>query len=123
MSCQLVAGTVILSSSNGEKKFLVKKTESDFDFITTSMNDEITSLASILQELKTEAMMDVSSIDLVELTNVSIDEQKMPLFVFEMNEISYQKNEELGNGFTWETPKTFREVLTKFNVSGVPIFE
>ncbi|WP_314066838.1 hypothetical protein [uncultured Vagococcus sp.] len=121
MSNQLVAGTVMLNSANGDKRFLVKRNEENFDFVTTTMNEDFTSLACILKELKSEVMMDVNSIDLVELTNVSVNNRKMPLFVFEMEE---QKNDSvLGDSYAWETPNTLRSVLNKFQISGVPIFE
>lgn len=121
LSNQLVAGTVMLNSANGDKRFLVKRNEENFDFVTTTMNEDFTSLACILKELKSEVMMDVNSIDLVELTNVSVNNRKMPLFVFEMEE---QKNDSvLGDSYAWETPNTLRSVLNKFQISGVPIFE
>ncbi|MBE9390109.1 hypothetical protein [Vagococcus salmoninarum] len=121
MSNQLVAGTVILNSANGDKKFLVRKSENKFDFVTTPMNQDLTNLACILQELKSEVMMDVNSIDLVELTNVIVENKKMPLFVFEMED----RGEKLvlEEEYVWETPTTLRAVLNKFQVSGVPIFK
>ena len=121
LSNRLVAGTVMLNSVSGDKKFLVKKSEKEFVFVTTPRNEEQTSLACILQELKSEVMMDVSTIDLVELTNVSIEKEKMPLFVFEMDEKIDVKR--LGEDYAWETPNTLRNVLNKFQISGVPIFE
>ncbi|CAM3282274.1 hypothetical protein [Vagococcus fessus] len=122
MSCQLVAGTVILNTEDGNKKFLVKKESQTFDFVTTEMNGEITSLATILQELKLNALLDVNLIDLVELTNITIDDKKMPLFVFEMSEKYESHAETIQDDFSWESPKVMRDVLARFNISGVPLF-
>lgn len=121
MRNQLVAGTVMLNSANGDKKFLVRKINENFDFVMTPIDGDHTSLACILQELKSEVRVDVNSIDLVELTNVQMDSKKMPFFVFEMEETVAIS--ELAESYAWETPKTLRTVLNNFKISGVPIFE
>ncbi|WP_326716542.1 hypothetical protein [Vagococcus jeotgali] len=116
-----VAGTVILNQENGHKKFLVKKENKDVAFINVSGNSNVTSLACILDELNDVVGLDSSHMDLVELTNINIHEEKVPFYVFSMDETKLLHDME-DNVFLWETPSILREVLQKFNVSGVPYF-
>lgn len=116
-----VAGTVILNQENGHKKFLVKKENKDVAFINVSGNSNVTSLACILDELNDVVGLDSSHMELVELTNINIHEEKVPFYVFSMDETKL--SHDMGdNAFLWETPSILREVLQKFNVSGVPYF-
>ena len=121
MCNQLVAGTVMLNSANGDKKFLVHKDDDKFNFVMTPIDGDRTSLACILTALKSEVEVDVNSIELVELTNVQMDSKKMPFYVFEIEEVA--ATGELTESYVWETPSTLRSVLNKFQISGVPIFE
>ena len=54
------------------------------------------------------------------LTNTHINQENVPLFVFETE----QKNqrEELGEGYIWEEPGQMRSVLGTYEVEGVPFF-
>ncbi|MBO0475929.1 hypothetical protein DOK76_02525 [Vagococcus sp. DIV0080] len=114
-----VAGTVILNQEDGHKKFLVKKENSQVEFVMTKVDNEYTSLACILNEFRDEVHLDTSSMELVELTSVYFGELKMPLFVFSLDEDKDDLNIE-ENVFSWEDPKTLREVLKNFEISGVP---
>ncbi|MCO7151910.1 hypothetical protein PML95_08960 [Vagococcus lutrae] len=118
---QLVAGTVILNGVDGSKKFLVKQNQTEFDFIMTTIEETYTSLASILHRLKTDVLVDVTNLNLVELTNVQVDDKKIPLYVFEIDENQEVKN--IAKSFQWETPETLRKVLSRGQVTGVPIFQ
>ncbi len=52
LSKQKVAGTIMLNGVDGEKKFLVEKKEKTFQFVLANIEEHLTSLASILEELK-----------------------------------------------------------------------
>lgn len=121
MHNKCVAGTVMLNGNNGEKKFLLKTNDSQLDFIMAKIDDEHTSLACILEILKEEAHISLNAISLVELSNIQVDNQKIPLYVFEMDE------EKLGEysteHYSWELPSDLRKVLDFRSVSGVPIFQ
>lgn len=118
---QLVAGTVMLNAANGDKRFLVKKYHENFEFVKTHIDEDLTSLACILKELKSHVMMDVDTIDLLELTNIEVNSKKVPLFVFEVEETA--TNNQIAENYVWETPNILRNVLKEFQISGVPIFE
>lgn len=114
-----VAGTVILNLQDGHKKFLVQKEDGNVSFIQATIDNNYTSLACILEKLTQSVGLDSDLMDLVELTNINIENDKLPLFVFSLNEedIKYCS---LDSEFLWEEPATLRMVLQHFNVSGVP---
>lgn len=114
-----VAGTVILNLQDGHKKFLVQKTDDTVSFIQTTINNNFTSLACILEKLTQSAGLDSDAMDLVELTNINIENEKLPLFVFSLDEECIDSYS-LDSEFLWEEPATLRMVLQDFNVSGVP---
>ena len=118
---QLVAGTVMLNAANGDKRFLVKKDHDNFEFVKTHIDEGLTSLACILKELQSQVMMDVDSIELLELTNIEVNHKKVPLFVFEVEEAAVSND--MAESYVWETPNILRNVLKDFQISGVPIFE
>ena len=101
----LFFGTVILNGVDGSKKFLVKQNQTEFDFIMTTIEETYTSLASILHRLKTDVLVDVTNLNLVELTNEEVDDKKIPLYVFEIDENQEVKN--IAKSFQWETPKHY----------------
>lgn len=114
-----VAGTVILNQQDGHKKFLVQKNQGSVGFIQTSINSNYTSLACILEKLTQSVGLDSDAMDLVELTNINIENEKLPLFVFSLDEEEIDSCI-LSSEFLWEEPATLRMVLQHFNVSGVP---
>lgn len=114
-----VAGTVILNQEDGHKKFLVRKSSSHVEFVMTEVDAQYTSLACILNEFKEKIHLNTGKMELVELTSVNLGKSKMPLYVFSLDED--KENEYLDKGmFTWEEPETLREILKKFQVTGVP---
>ncbi len=122
MTSLKVAGTVMLNSTDGVKKFLVEKIRPGYKFVTAEISNERTGLACILEALKNDAKIDVSKIGLVELANAHVMDGSIPLFVFEMDEESV--GEELQEDlFVWETPATLREVLENYEINGVPSFQ
>lgn len=114
-----VAGTVILNQEDGHKKFLVRKENDQVEFVMTKVDNEYTSLACILNEFRDEVHLDTGNMELVELTSVYFGELKMPLFVFSLDEEKESLDVE-DSIFSWEDPKTLREILENFEISGVP---
>ncbi len=114
-----VAGTVILNQENGHKKFLVKNEQDHVEFVMTEVDANYTSLACILNEIRDGVHLNTNDMDLVELTNINIGNDKMPLFVFSLDEGKNNLDSKEGQ-FTWEDPSTLRKVLQKFQISGVP---
>lgn len=120
MSNKRVAGTIMLNQKDGAKRFLVHPVGQSKEFITTEVSDDMTGLASILQFFKEEIQLDISSINLVELTNAHTDQENLPLFVFEMNE--EKEIPVIGKNFIWEKPSELKKLLTSYAIEGVPMF-
>ena len=120
MSNKKVAGTIMLNQKDGSKKFLVHPNGQSKEFITTEVSSDMTGLASILQFFKEEIQLDVTSINLVELTNAHTDQENLPLFVFEMSED--QQLPTINKKFVWEKPSELKKLLTSYEIEGVPMF-
>jgi len=115
-----VAGTIMLHLEDGSKKFLVHSRENKLEFACADHSNDKTGLANILSFLKENVHIDVSKINLMELTNTHINQENVPLFVFETEQKNQQ--EQLGEGYHWEDPGQMRTVLGIYEVDGVPIF-
>lgn len=120
MSNKKVAGTIMLNLNDGSKKFLVQPVGESMAFVTTKVSEDMTGLASMLQVFKEEVQLDVTSINLVELTNAHTDAENMPLFVFEMNEDLVVPT--IDNRYVWEKPSELKNLLASYDIQGVPMF-
>lgn len=116
-----VAGTIILTNADGEKQFLMDVHDQDYSFITTSIADDMTGLASILEYFKKILRVDTSSLRLFDLANAKFAEGTVPLFVFEADKVSKEENI-LPAGFQWTRSPTMRNLLEQINFEGVPFF-
>nr|WP_231849656.1 hypothetical protein [Melissococcus plutonius] len=120
LSDKKVSGTVMLNLNDGSKRFLIHKMDQKTSFATTNVADNMTGLASILQLFKEKIQLDISSINLVELTNAHTEEENIPLFVFEIDE--NQSINQLKNNYYWENPSKLINLLTSYDIKGVPLF-
>ncbi|EOT45487.1 MULTISPECIES: hypothetical protein [Enterococcus] len=120
MSEKIIAGTIMLTMLDGTKKFLVNKCQNEQHLVSAIAQPERTGLASILERLKEEVNLDVTHLELLELTNGVIKGQSVPLFVFE----AVEKNVplDLPHEYVWEDFKHFQQIVQKFNIEGMPSF-
>lgn len=117
---KVVAGTVILNGKDGSKLFLLQNNKANVDFIMAKTDETHTNLACILEVLKNDAKVDLESIDLVELTTVEYEKEKIPLYVFEIEEEKVNPIET--DQFCWQVPANLRGVLVQRSIAGVPVF-
>lgn len=115
-----VAGTVILHLEDGTKRFLLHNSGNKIKFLSVELSNERTGLACALQLLKEKAHLDVTTIQLVELTSGFESNQKVPLFVFEMTE--KEDSHLLPEGVCWENTAQFRQTIQEFKIEGMPFF-
>ncbi|WP_265459992.1 hypothetical protein [Enterococcus sp. HY326] len=120
MKNKRVAGTIMLHLQDGTKKFLMHENDDRMGFAITTFADEATGLSSILRFLKETVHVNVSDIQLVELTNTNINHENIPLFLFEIEEKNMQ--ESLAADYIWERPEKLRTVLGSVAFEGVPFF-
>ena len=115
-----VAGTVMMHLANGSKRFLMQMNEGNAELASTDFSEDKTGLATILQLFKEQIHLDVTAIELVELTNGNIGMQNVPLFVFETKEAV--QTQQLPTGYAWEEPNIFRKIIEDYDIEGVPFF-
>ncbi|MGX7329755.1 hypothetical protein [Enterococcus bulliens] len=120
MSEKIIAGTIMLTMSDGTKKFLVNKCQNEQHLVSAIAQPEKTGLASILERLKQEVQLDVTHLALLELTNGVIKGQSVPLFVFEATQEHVDM--QLPLDYVWEDFKHFQRIVQKFNIEGMPSF-
>ena len=99
------------------KSFWCRRTK---ELASTDFSEDKTGLANILQLFKDSIHLDVTAINLVELTNGSIDAENIPLFVFETQESGQDK--QLPDGYAWEEPNVFRQIIEDYKIEGMPFF-
>lgn len=121
MANKKIASTIMLHLEDGTTKFLVQAVDDSVTFATTQVATEQTGLASALQMLKNTLHIDVTNINLVELTNTSIADQKMPLFVFEAQETAIDLDE-MAEEYLWEDSARLQTLLADYQFDGVPFF-
>ena len=114
------AGTVILHLEDGTKRFLLHNLGNEKKFLSVELSNERTGLACVLQLLKEKAQLDVSTLQLVELTSGVENDQKIPLFVFEMS--ANDHSQQLPEAVYWENAKQFSETIQAFKIDGMPFF-
>ena len=78
LNTKRVAGTVILHLEDGTKRFLLHNLGNEKKFLSVELSNERTGLACVLQLLKEKAHLDVSTLQLVELTSGGENDQKIP---------------------------------------------
>lgn len=115
-----VAGTVMLHLEDGSKKFLMCINEDKLELASTAFLEERTGLANILQLLKDAVQLDITHINLLELTNGKAQDMNVPLFVFEAKE--KEQPETLPASYKWTEAKVFREAIQRYNIDGMPFF-
>lgn len=122
----LVAGTVMAQAYNGKYVFLVKSEEGSYELPMTTIANDKTGMACIIDELKTILNVDGSSIDLYELTNSVVNDSRVPLFVFSLNKQFIELNELFKENQTttyhWMPSEALTKALSNMDISGVPIF-
>ena len=120
MANKKVAGTVILHLEDGSKRFLMHQENEEIKFVATESYEDKTGLANILERLRESVQLDITKINLVDLTNGQVDKQSMPLFVFETNEKDLIHA--LPAQYKWVQPEMFRQAIKQYAIEGMPIF-
>lgn len=122
----LVAGTVMAQAYNGKYVFLVKSNNDTYELPMTTITDNKTGMACMIEELKNILNIDGSTIDLYELTNSVVKDSRVPLFVFSLNKQFTELNElfkkEYASTYYWLPSEALKKALDDMDISGVPIF-
>lgn len=121
-----VAGTIMAKGPEGKYVFLIKKETEEPSFPTTEIKDTKTGLACILEKLKTILPIEASDLKLYELTNAVVNDNRVPLFVFEFNNEEVENKlltESNDDSLSWLHSDELTKTLEKWEISGVPQFK
>lgn len=121
-----VAGTIMAKGPEGKYVFLVKEEAELHSFPTTEISDAKTGLACIIDQLKLILPIDASDLNLYELTNAVVNDNRIPLFVFELynEEIDHSLlTENNKHSLSWLHSDDLTKTLEKWEISGVPQFK
>ncbi|WP_027109087.1 hypothetical protein [Lacticigenium naphthae] len=121
-----IACTIMAKDNNGRIAFLVKEATDGIGFLNTVNDGEKTGLASIIEKIKQELTLDFDYLDLHELTNVIVANQKrLPLFVFQYQDENYTTLNDLlkeDSQLKWKNFEGISTTLNEWEISGVPQF-
>lgn len=115
-----IAATVILHRNDGSKRFLTENQAQGQSLLLVENDTMHTGLANVLQNIKENVHLDVFQLRLVELTNAKIADKRMPIFVFEVNEEDIDIR--LPAQYSWKEAKYFMQMISEFELQGMPIF-
>lgn len=120
-----VACTVMAKDSDGDYVFLVENQQKKFKFFHTGISQGKTGLASIIDKIKNELAIDVSELELYELTNAVVESRRIPLFVFSCRDEAMHFEEILASDsdLTWRYSKELLHTFKEWQIAGVPQFQ
>jgi len=118
-----VACTIMAKDEEGRYAFLVKQEGEEFSLPVTNIKDNKTGLARTINGLKDVLTFDVSKLELSELTNAVVKEERIPLFVFTFpNEKDDLDSFLKTDTFSWQYSETLYRTLEDWHFTGVPQF-
>ncbi len=121
----LIAYTVITKRIDGKLMFLVEDSSKGHTFPIATYEESCTALASVINVIKKSLNIEVTQLELSELINTKIDNQKVPLYVFnyENEEERLEELIDLASSLSWQVSDNFTDTLQKYDLSGVPYFD
>ena len=120
-----VAYTIIVARDDGKPMFLIETEKSSFGFPAIKAIKDQSGLSQIISELKqTLVNLDFDRLELSELTNVVINEHRIPLFVLKYQCGECMPKDLLTNESTleWQVSDNVFDILSQYDISGVPLF-
>lgn len=121
-----VAGTVMAKGPEGKYVFLVEVEAELQSFPTTEISGAKTGLASIIDTLKSILPIEATDLNLYELTNAVVNDNRIPLFVFEFHDEKIDHRlltESNDTSLSWLHSDELTKTLEKWEISGVPQFK
>ncbi|GAB2318658.1 hypothetical protein IRB23SM22_09160 [Alkalibacterium sp. s-m-22] len=120
-----VACTILVKDENGRYVFLVRKQDEGFAFLATTVKPKQTGLASVIDRLKQVSNLDIEKLELNELTNAIVDDNRIPLFVFIYENGDLDRPDDLlteNTDLSWVHSENVITTLEQWKISGVPQF-
>ena len=120
-----VASTILVKDTDGRYVFLVKKEEDGFSFPATLVEPRKTGLACVISRLKEIVDIEIEKLELTELTNAIVNDDRIPLFVFIYEDDTLSSPYDLlieDSELSWVHSDNIVSTLEQWKISGVPQF-
>ena len=120
-----IAYTIIVERDDGKPMFLIDNDETYFGFPAVESIKKQSGLSIIIDELKrTLKNIDFGRIELSELTNLVIEDNRIPFFVlkYQCGNVSPKDLLLESSTLEWQLSDNIYETLQQYDISGVPLF-
>lgn len=120
-----IAYTIIVERDDGKPMFLIDNDETYFGFPAVESTKNQSGLSIIIDELKrTLKNIDFGRIELSELTNLVIEDNRIPFFVlkYQCGNVSPKDLLLESSTLEWQLSDNIYETLQQYDISGVPLF-
>lgn len=120
-----IAYTIIVERDDGKPMFLIDNDETYFGFPAVESIKDQRGLSIIIDELKrTLKNIDFGRIELSELTNLVIEDNRIPFFVlkYQCGNVSPKDLLLESSTLEWQLSDNIYETLQQYDISGVPLF-
>lgn len=123
-SNSFIAYTVMMERHDGTLMFLVENEKNGGMFPGTHAVNKRSGLSTIIEEIKRAIRIDFERLELSELTNAVINDNRIPLFVFNYDCGECEPEDLLfpGSPLEWQTSEKFKGTLQQYEIKGVPLF-
>lgn len=116
-----IACTVIIEDSDGKIKFLVQRENNKYSFPATLTTTKRTALACVINQVKDLLNINVEHLELLELTNAVVHENRIPLYVFQYQQLKDEKLIQNTDRFTWAPYSELKSTFNEWDIVGVPL--
>ncbi|MDN6196093.1 MAG: NUDIX domain-containing protein [Alkalibacterium sp.] len=120
-----VASTILVKDEDGRYVFLVKEEKEGYSFPASIVEPEKTGLACVIKRLKEIVNIEIENLELNELTNAIVADDRIPLFVFTYENETFESPKNLlkdDSDLSWVNSENIIYTLEDWKISGVPQF-
>jgi len=116
-----IAYTVIIKDDDGQINFLVQQEGNRYSFPSTLATIKRTALACVISRIKDLLSLNVDNLELTELTNAVVHENRIPLYVFYYEEPKKLENIKDDDKYTWGHYNELKSTFNEWHIDGVPL--
>lgn len=120
-----VASTILVKDEDGRYVFLVKEEKEGYSFPASIVEPEKTGLACVIKRLKEIVNIEIENLELNELTNAIVADDRISLFVFTYENETLESPKNLlkdDSDLSWVNSENIIYTLEDWKISGVPQF-
>jgi len=116
-----IAYTVIIKDSDGQINFLVQQEGNTYSFPAALATIKRTALACVINKVKDLLSLNVDNLELTELTNAVVHENRIPLYVFYYEEPKDLEIIKDSDKYTWVHYNELKSTFNEWHIGGAPL--